>query len=46
MSIVKKVVTALSAVAVLGFIMVSVIHMSKVNDNINKSKLRCISGTH
>lgn len=36
MSIVKKVVTALSAVAVLGFIMVSVIHMSKVNDNINK----------
>ena len=36
MSIVKKVVTALSAVAVLGFVLVSVIHMSKVNDNINK----------
>ena len=36
MSTIKRVVTTLSAVAVMGFVMVTMIHMSKVNDNINK----------
>lgn len=36
MSTIKRIVTTLSAVAVMGFVMVTMIHMSKVNDNINK----------